>query len=539
MKKIVLLMLSLVYSTSIYPQAEMKIKYWRSTEVDSLGIAQAMFEDQNFVLALPIYDNLQQQHPYELYLKYVTGICGLYRSDKYEQSMNFLKEVYEKRSSAENIEYYLAKAYHYNYKFEDALSLLDQYLKRKNISTPQKRNALQLAEYCDNARTLVASPVKATIDNMGVEINSVNAEYVPLVSSDESVIIFTYRGMASTGGLQNDLLQSDSLGMYYEDVFISHKENETWSTPASIGTEVNTNEHDAAIGISNDGQKLFIFKDGETDGGDIYMSELKNNDWTTPQRLTGEVNTKEWEGSASLSADGKTLYFSSERAGGHGGKDIYKATLNSDGSWGNVTNLGPTVNTSADDDAPFIHPDGKTLLYSSKGLNSMGGYDIFKTTLSFEDGSWNVPENLGYPINTPDDDIYFTLSTDGKKGYYASGKSGGYGLQDIYVVDMPDNFQKPVVEMVKGTATIDDQPIQLTIQVDVVDTKQPYGTFTSNATYGNYLVNLPPGHVYQFTYKLQNFIDQVQIVDATHITEYTEKGIELKYSTTNTVAQSH
>ncbi|MGZ4159070.1 MAG: hypothetical protein ACXVED_18900, partial [Bacteroidia bacterium] len=515
-------------TSNIFSQGAMKTRKWRKGEKDSLAIAQAMFIDENFLLALPIFDKLQQSHPKELYLKYVTGICGLYRSDMHEKSLEFLSAVYEKNKKAANIKYDLARAYHYNYKFDEALAILNDYVKGK-ITPQQKKDAEQLIEYCNNGKILVAAPVDAKIDNIGDIVNTVGEEYVPVVSSDESVMIFTYRGDLSTGGLQNSYNQADSFGVYYEDVFITHKENNNWVTPVSIGSNINTNAHDAAIALSNDGQKLFIFKDDSYDGGDIYISKLDSNNWGAPQKLKGDVNTAAWEGSASLSADEKTLYFSSERPGGYGGRDLYKATLMLDSTWGDVKNLGPTINTALNDDAPFIHPDGKTLIYSSEGLNSMGSYDIFQTTYNSADSSWSTPKNLGYPINTPDDDRYFILSTDGKRGYYASGKAGGFGLHDIYVVDMPDSFQ-PVVAMVKGIVTKENVPVRADVQVDMTDNNQLYGKYKSNAESGNYLVNLVPGHNYKITYKLKGFSDQVQTFDATSLNAYTEKIIDVKFS---------
>lgn len=528
MKKALFMILLVFYVSGISAQADMKLRNWRSSQVDSLTVAEAMFDDQNFMQALSIYDQLQQDHPDELYLKYKLGICGLFRSDMHEKAMQFLMEVNAKNHQAEDIEYYLAKAYHYNFRFDDAIQSLESYLKSKSRNGPQKRNALQLIEYCKNAKALVAAPVNAKIDNMTDVINSVSSEYVPLVSSDESVIIYTYRGDESTGGLQNEFYQPDPFGIYYEDVFMAHKENGVWADPSGISA-INTNEHDAAIGLSNDGQKLFIFKDDGINGGDIYMSKLENSNWTEPQKLKGDVNTKAWEGSASISADEQTIYFSSERPGGFGGKDIYKATLQPDGSWGNVQNLGAAVNTVFDEDAPFIHPDGKTLIFSSKGGNSMGGYDIFSVTFN-ADSTWSSARNLGYPVNTPDDDIYFVLTADGNRGYYSSGKAGGYGLQDLYVVDMPDDYVKPVVTMVKGYTMLDNKAVPSVIEVEMTDAQRPYGTFSSNSTYGNYLINLIPGHTYKLVFKLENSPDEVQTLDLRDQKSYMEKNIDINFT---------
>ncbi|MGQ0827370.1 MAG: hypothetical protein ACT4ON_03130 [Bacteroidota bacterium] len=528
MKKIPLLLLSVLFTSIIFSQEKMNTRKWRTTEIDSLTKAQLFYEEGNYLLAYPIFNQMAENHPKELYLKYSTGMCGLYRSDAHAKAMDYLSQVYEKNKKTTNIEYDLARAYHYNYKFDEALILLEKYFKNKKLEEPQKKKAQQLMEYCNNAKSLVASPVNAKITNVGNNVNTANAEYVPIISSDESVMIFTYRGNESTGGLQNAFNQPDKYGIYYEDVFVSYKENNNWTKPVSLGPVINTNTNDAAIALSNDGQKLFIFKG--LDAGDIYISKLDSTNWSEPEKLSGQINTTSWEGSASLSSDEKTIYFSSERPEGSGGKDIYKATLQADNTWGNIQNLGTTINTASDEDAPFIHPDGKTLIFSSRGLNSMGGYDIFISDLN-PDTTWTSPKNIGYPINTPDEDTYFVLSADGNRGYYSSGKEGGYGLQDIYMVDLPDDLKKPVLAMVKGVVKLDSNGVEATIEVSRSDKKTMYGTYQSNAVHGNYLVNLLPGSSYQITYKLKGFPDQVQTLDITNINKYLEKVIDIKFVT--------
>lgn len=531
MKNIISFTFTFFLLFNCFSQGTMKVRKWRKTEKDSMLKAQLFFQEESYLLALPIFDKLTQNHPNELYLKYVTGIAGLYRSDMHEKSLDYLLEVYSKNKKASDIRFDLARAYHFNYKFDEALVMLHEYLTNKKRSEKERKDGEQLIEYCNNAKIFFASPADAKIQNMGDLMNTVGSEYVPVISSDESVMIFTYTGDQSIGGLQNGYNQPDSFGIYYEDVFISHKENGNWVTPSSIGTNINTNVNDAAIAISNNGQKLFVFKDDSYDGGDIYISSLDSLNWSAPEKIKGEINSAAWEGSASISSDEKTIYFSSERPGGFGGRDIYQANLLRNGAWGNIKNLGITVNTSRDDDAPFIHPDGRTLIYSSQGLNSMGSYDIFSSTFNPTDSSWSTPKNLGYPINTPDDDRYFVLSTDGKRGYYASGKTGGFGLHDIYMVDMPDDFIQPNVIMVKGNITMDGLPVLASVQVDMTDNNQNYITSNSNPVKGNYLINLTAGHNYKISYKLKGFPDQTRIIDAMTINGYSEKFFDIKFNT--------
>jgi Tol biopolymer transport system component len=501
--------------------AQTNTRKWRRTENDSMERALLLYDEANYTMALPIYEKLYTAHPKEEYLKYCYGRCALYRSDKHEVALTLLNEVYEKNKKIENIQLDLAKANHFNLKFDDALALIDLCLANKKVKPEIKKEANQLKLYCINAKQFFANPTSAKIENAGNVLNTVNDEYVPVISADESIMIYTYRGTESMGGLQNAFLQPDPYGIYYEDVYQTNKENGQWTTPKPIAP-INSNSHDAAIALSADGQQLFVYKDNGDDHGDIYISYFTNNTWSVPQKLKGEVNSYSWEGSCSMTADGKQLYFSSERGGGYGGKDIYRATLQPDSTWGQVINLGDSINTALDDDAPFIHPDGINLFYSSKGKNSMGGYDIFQARLNILDSAFHQPVNLGYPINTPDDDIYYVLSANGERGYYASGKQGGYGLKDIYTVYPGYVGKKPSVYIVKGKITADLQPVESNISVEI-----------SSLT-GNYLISLPAGGIFNLTYKYDKFPYKLLEINTMNLEGYDEKLFDIDFNTKDT-----
>jgi hypothetical protein len=236
-----------------------------------------------------------------------------------------------------------------------------------------------------------------------------------------------------------------------------------------------------------------------------------------------------------MTADGKQLYFSSERGGGYGGKDIYRATLQPDSTWGQVINLGDSINTALDDDAPFIHPDGINLFYSSKGKNSMGGYDIFQARLNILDSAFHQPVNLGYPINTPDDDIYYVLSANGERGYYASGKQGGYGLKDIYTVYPGYVGKKPSVYIVKGKITADLQPVESNISVEITSkNNKKFGDFKSSSLTGNYLISLPAGGIFNLTYKYDKFPYKLLEINTMNLEGYDEKLFDIDFNTKDT-----
>ena len=528
------LFISLCFLMILPSFSQTNTKKWRKTENDSMERALLLYDEANYAMALPMYENLYNHHPKEEYLKYCYGRCALYRSDKHEVALALLNEVYEKNKKIENIEYDLARANHYNLQFDKALELLEKYLVNKKITATDKKNATQLKKYCTNAKYFYANPTTAKIENAGNILNTPNEEYVPVISADESIMIYTYRGTESMGGLQNVFQQPDVYGLYYEDIYQSNKLNEQWTKPTPIPS-INTNSHDAAIAISADGQQLFVYRDSGDDHGDIYVSYFLNGAWSVPQKLKGEVNSYAWEGSCSLTADGKQLYFSSERGGGYGGKDIYRATLQADSTWGNVVNLGDTINTALDDDAPFIHPDGVTLFYSSKGKNSMGGFDIFQSNLNWMDSTFSSPINMGYPINTPDEDIYYVLSANGERGYYASGKPDGQGLKDIYTVYPGYVGKKPSVYLVKGKITNDINPVEATITVEVTSNgNKSFGQFKSNSLTGNYVISLPKGGFFNITYKYQNFASKVLEVNTMNIEGYVEKVFDVNYTLADT-----
>jgi len=530
MKKIILPGLLLI-QFSFFAQ-NLNTKKWRKTEKDSMEKAQLFYDEHLPLLSLPIFLKLQENHPDEIYLQYITGLCAIQRADVHSKALELLLKAYEKNKKIADIDYNLARAYHLNYKFDEALQQLEIYKKKNKKLSPKQTEQMELlVNYCNNAKLLVANPLPAKIENVGRPLNTEASEYVPIISSDEETMVYTYVGDSSIGGRQNAYNEPDKYGLAYEDVYITHKQNGQWLRGKSIGISINTVVNDAAVSLSADGQMLFIFKDDRTNNGDLYISYLQGNDWSFPTQLRGEVNQPlSWEGSCSLSADGKTLYFVSDRKGGFGGRDIYKATLRDDGSWGNVQNLGDKINTKYDDDAPFIHPDGITMVFSSCGHNSMGSYDIFKTTLGRTDSTWSVAENLGYPINSPDRDSYYVLSADGKHGYYASGKEGGQGLQDIYLVEPGLTGFEPALLLVKGNVMLNNKPIEADLFIEKTN-EQPYMQLKSNAVNGHYLTNLPGGTDYKLIFKLKNFPDKSFAVEAMNINSYTEKIIDVNFDT--------
>ncbi len=492
-------------------------------EKQMLEKAESYYEDEdnrNIPKAVRLFEKLLENKPEDPYYKLMTGICYTYFKNRKIEALETLLSVKDLNVDFNEVNFYLGRAYAVNGRFDEAIGVYEAYIQSQDISDEQKALARQNIVYCQNAEIYMQDSVVVEIVPIGSPINTENSEYVPVITPDETMIIYTYRGDRSKGGLLNTSGKPDSDGQYYEDVMISYKLRDEWLEPESIGENINTNNHDASIALSVDGQSLFVYKQNKKDHGDIYLSKLNGEEWMKPEKLAGSINTDAWEGSATLVANGKTLYFSSDREGGFGGRDLYSATKQPDDTWGEIMNLGPTINTKFDDDAPFIHPDGRTMYFSSKGHNSMGGYDIFYTYL--DNDGWDAPENVGYPVNTIDDDRYYVLSADAKTGYYSTAGRSENGKHDIYTV-APGHFGKrPILALVVGVTQADGEPVSADITVSNETTGEVEGEYKSNATSGKYMLALTPGNKYKIAIEVEGYETKIDYIDIESLSTYVQ-----------------
>ncbi len=482
--------------------------------------------DGNYEAAYKLFDNLNAKYPKQEDYKVKLGICCLRYPERKDRAIEIFQSL--KNSKIIDADYYLGKAYHINYKFTEAKPLLSAFIARVG-NKPSKEDqilledAILVLKNCDNGIMLVNNKVIANIKNIGTSINTEEDEYVPAITTDESVMIYTYRGKNSVGGKLNTNLEPDvANGEYLEDVYISvRKTDSSWSAPKSI-TSINTKGNDAAISISPDGQTIFTFFSTNKNEGDIYVSKLNGPEFSKPQALNENINTPNyWEGSCSISADGRYLYFASERPGGLGGRDIYVSEqVNND--WGPAINMGPKINTPYDDDAPFIHPDGITLFLSSKGHQSIGGYDIMFSIK--KDNEWLEPQSMGLPLNTTEDDRYYVINSNGSKGYFSSNRSGsgGIGKQDIYEVTPGILGEKPVVALLKGIVYGNDKPVEAKIEVFKIVQKENIGPFYTNNTTGKYLMALSPGFLYRIRVIAEGFDPIEEDLDTENLNKFME-----------------
>lgn len=409
---------------------------------DLVEVADEAFEMN---LALDIvreqYEQAAGMDPENIKANYMTGELYIQRGPEKERATKFLLKVLELDPNYRfDILYKIGQGYQYGLQFDKAVEFYNRYKDKLLKEGKAYRGADKVMNNevdrrifeCANGKKYVAAPENYSIVNAGEDLNSSAYDFAPVLNQDESVMIFTTRRQEAN---TNENVDNDNY--HFEDIFISRKGENGWLSAENIGLSINTPYHDSNLALTADGKTLYLYRD--ENGGDIYFSDLlKTGEWSAPQPLPGNINSSYFENGVSISPDKNTLFFSSDRPGGYGGRDIYMCVKDSKGAWSRVTNLGQAVNTIFDDEGPFIDYDGKTLYFSSRGHDGMGGFDIYVTEYDSAAGEWITPVNLGYPINTPDDDIYFVSTKDRKRGYYSSVRDDGRGYTDIYLVEMPD-----------------------------------------------------------------------------------------------------
>jgi len=494
----------LILNTAVYSQSSDKRQFILADDYIDVG---------NYQKALEIYDSLLSKDIDNANLNFKMGYCYLNTKLNKHKAIPYLekavKNVSEKSDPSNHNEknapieafFELGRAYRFNYQFKQAIDTLS-YLLKTYTNEEEDVDFIKLInreiQICRNGIELTANPIGISVTNLGSGINSTFDEHSPVFSADESVMIFTSKRQG-TG------IETTSDGQFYEDIYISYKKDNNWTDPQSISPFINTTGHEASIGLSVDGQDLFIYKDDNGDGN-IYISQLNGDVWTVPVKLGPTINTKSRETHASLSSDGITLYFTSNREGGYGGMDIYVSKKLPTGEWGEAKNLGPQINTEYNEEGPFIHPDGVTLFFSSQGHKTIGEYDIFTSTLNEENNSWSEPINIGYPINTTEDDVFYVPTTDGNRAYYATQNTEGFGKSDIFLLNLPEKDKTPLIVMTGKVFDNQNNTIANTIiTVTNAESKDIVGTFTPNSKTGKYLFILDPGKNYHLKYEAPDF----------------------------------
>jgi len=446
-----------------------------------------------------------------------------------DRASKYFEQVYKLDSDYRfDLLYWAGESYQYGLEFDNALDMYNRY-RDKLLAEPGYRghDKVPLSKVdrkiyeCRNGRELVANPAHYSIVNVGSAINSEAREYGPVLNEDETELVFTSR---RRDGNLNENVADDNVP--YEDIFISKKVNGVWQPAQNMGETINTQFHDSNLAMSADGAQLFLYSD--ENNGDIYTSKkLGDGTWTTPEPLGANINSSFKESSVSLSPDGNMLFFASNRpshVGDNENLDIYYSVKDKNDVWGRPKTVGEVINSEFDEDAPFIDYDGKTLYFSSDGRRGMGGYDIFRSVYDSTEAVWGEPQNIGYPVNTPDNDVFFVSTKDGKRGYYASVREDGMGYTDIYMVTVlkddevqdqlaskdiePVETEEPVsstdVTAVDTTPEQTLQPVILTVNVEDAASELPIDAKVGLKGVGdNVIVSSKRGSVGTYTFEVR------------------------------------
>ncbi len=375
-------------------------------------------------------------------------------------------------------------------KFDESVGHLEKYLATGKISERRKKAA---EKYLNNARFAagaLANPVPFDPKNMGSNINTPDHEYLPTLTADGEELIFTKRKR----GL--------------EDFYISHKIDGEWQKAIPIEA-VNTPENEGSQSVSADG-KLLVYTGCNRKGGygmcDLYFTEYKNGEWMPVKNIGPPINTKEWEGQPSLSADGQTLYFCRDPKGGRGNIDIWMSQRLENGGWGIPEKLPQTINSGGKEQVPFLHPDGQTLYFSSNGHPGMGGADIYFSRLT-ENGEWGKPQNIGYPINTEKNESALFVGLDGKTAYFASDQKGGFGKTDIYSFELYEAARPQPVTYIKAIVADAISREKLAAKVEFIELESGQVQATSFTDVdGEFLVTLPAGKNYALNVSKEKYL---------------------------------
>ncbi|PCJ25044.1 MAG: hypothetical protein COA97_08705 [Flavobacteriales bacterium] len=497
--------------------------------------ANLLMEENQYNVALPIWLKLQAEQPTNFNVNYKVGVCYINSANNKKKALVYLVKAVqnttknydpfsssEKKSPIESY-FYLARAYHINYELNNAMVNYNSFKEKISKKHFLFNEIDHHIEQCENAKIAVKNPVNIKITNMGNLINSPAGDYSPVLSTDESTMYFTSRRVRKDSS--NYYIKDISDGKNYEDIYVSYNYDGVWTEPELLG--INTEGHEATVNISIDGQTLFIYKDDNGDGN-IYTSTQEDGEWSYPVKLGSDINLESRETHAHISPDGNSLYFVSDRKNGIGGQDIYVCKKLPNGEWAKAQNVGNMINTAYDEDGVFIHPDGKTMYFSSKGHSSIGGYDIFYSVMD-DAGNWSKPKNMGYPVNSTDNDVFFVTSADGKRGYYSSFQEKGYGEKDIYKISLEDADAKPLT-LLTGIMRVIGQELPDDALIIVTDneTGELVGKYVPRKKDGKFSIILTPGNDYHIVYSALTF-KQEEDLYIPPISAYQEinRGIDL------------
>lgn len=399
-----------------------------------------LFETKNYDAALKGFTALLKKDTNNAIYKYKIGICLLNKRIDRSRAIPFLEEAMRPEKPKYICWFELGKAYAYASRFDDAMAMFRKAIEYKQKGVVEK--AHREIEMCQNAKELMKKPVNVEFYNIGNLVNTEYADYYPIVTSYDEKLYFTSRRKGNTGNT------ADQDGIITSDIWVSQNVNGVFQKPKNLGSKVNTIGDEQITGLSADGSKLILYYDyGAKQFGDLQISINQKKEFEAGKGLSGGVNSPYFETAGCFGNSTSQIYFASDRPGGRGGRDIYVSNELPDGTWSDALPI-EALNTPYNEDFPQISADGKTMYFSSEGFNSMGGFDIFKSTFDTVNNVWKAPVNMGYPLNSPYDELCFSTTLNEEFGYTSRISEEGAGDYDIYKVFFKDksNGQQTIIK---------------------------------------------------------------------------------------------
>lgn len=467
--------------------------------------ANDLYQKANYYEALEYYKYLLKADENNIEYNFRIGVCYLNTNIDKSLAIPYFKAVIDLDALDQKTDYAIARyllgrAQHYGYKFHQAIESLETFLELEGITEEDKEYAKQKIQFCYNAIEFMKFPVDVTFENLGKNVNSEYPDYYPHIPIDESFLLFNSKRDNFSEPLYD--------GSFASNVYISEVKNSEFKKARLLKGSVNTKEfNEAVIGMSASGDEAMFFIDNGDRMVDLFIGELDKGEVDRLKIMEGKYYSNEVEIAACINADGDVMYIASNREGGYGGVDLYQAKKLPNGKWGELMNLGPEINTPFDDVFPNISEDEKTLYFSSEGHSSMGGLDIFRAEYDPSQRKWTSIKNIGYPINTPEDDINFRISANGKYGYISALRAGGFGDLDIYRVNF--NSVEPRYTVISGklyTVNTNQLIDDVFIEVTKAESGDIYGQYTPNSLSGKYIIILPPGS-YKLHVQVEGYLE--------------------------------
>ncbi len=471
--------------------------------------AHEFFRVHNYLMALPIYKFMATKDSVNPDLNYRLGVCHIETHLNRVEAAKYFEIALRDPKCPVDAWFHLGRAYHLAYKFEEAVAAFEKY-KTLIKSKEELEKANREIENCHHAVALMANPRKVSFTNLGGEINTQYPDYFPWVTDDDQLLFYTSR---RKGGHAS---QPEIDGYFPSDIFFAVNNGQTgkWEKAKNLGSGINTSYDEEVVGMSPDGKELVIYIDNLDQKEDLFLSVKKGNGYSRLEPFNSSVNKeKEYSGSIANSKEGQVLFFVRKDKNSNGQTDIYMSRRMPGGQWGPAFNLGSNINTPYKEDFPWLSQDGKTLYFSSEGHNSMGGYDLFKSEWDEEMNNFGPAENLGYPINTPDDEQQISILPDKRAGYMSCLRPDGFGDLDIYRVKFLDEPQP--YGLITGRVILSDSSktkSEITITAEDEKTQEQF-FFKPIPTNHKYVMALHPGK-YKLTIECDGYrkISEILII---------------------------